>query len=323
MPTLVSIVIAAYNNWPDLELAIQSALCQSYRPVEVIVVDNSSTDETSIEVPRRFGDRITYIRQPNTGDAGAYNTGMKVAKGQFVQFMDGDDFLAPMKIEEQAQVLESEPDVDVLSNNVRCFQTLPGVPSWVDSDIVEDELTFEGFLNGSEVGTGVGGIFRATALQRIGAFDESLYIADADYILRAHLAKCRLAHFPGPSLAFKRVRPGQMSASVPLMLAGSEALWTKALGLVTCEPHRSIVRFNLGRHQFWRAVRVEGMTVRDALAKATEARKTSPEAVPLLAFLAGIVLIVVPGAPLLARSPKVRKIRRMIARSLGFKCDAP
>jgi glycosyltransferase involved in cell wall biosynthesis len=323
MSTLVSIVIAAYNNWPDLELAIQSALCQSHEPVEVIVVDNSSTDGTPIEVPRLFGDRISYIRQPNTGDAGAYNTGMKLAKGKFVQFMDGDDFLTPMKIEKQVEVLESEPDVDLLSNNLRCFQTLSGAPSWVDGDIAEDELSFQGFLSGSAIGTGVGVIFRATALERIGAFDESLYIADADYELRAHLAKCRFRHLPGPPIAFKRVRPGQMSASVPLMLAGSVALWTKALGLVTCEPYRSMVRFNLGRHRFWLAVRAEGMTVRDALAEAKEARKTSPEAVPLLAFLAGIALIVVPGAPFLARSPKVRKIRRMIARSLGFKCDAP
>src|SRR5262245_41810676 len=105
VPELVSIIVVGYNNWPDLELAIQSALCQSYRPIEVIVIDNSSTDDTSKEVPRRFSDRICYLRQENRGDAGAYNRGIREAKGEFLQFLDGDDVLTPYKIEKQMEIM--------------------------------------------------------------------------------------------------------------------------------------------------------------------------------------------------------------------------
>src|SRR3954470_22359420 len=95
---LVSIVVVSYNNWPLIELALQSALCQSYRPIEVIVVDNRSTDGTITKLQQTFGDRLRYFQQANSGDAGAYNTGFERACGEFIQFLDGDDVLAPYKI---------------------------------------------------------------------------------------------------------------------------------------------------------------------------------------------------------------------------------
>ena len=136
-PGLVSVVICAYNNWPDLELAIHSALHQSYQPIEVIVVDNSSTDATQEEVPRLFGGAVRYIRQPNTGDSGAYNTGMRIAKGEFLQFMDGDDFIAPNKIEKQMAMFRANPMADIVYGDTRRFQSLPGLVQrqWRDVDM--------------------------------------------------------------------------------------------------------------------------------------------------------------------------------------------
>src|SRR5438128_2463831 len=106
---LVSIIICSYNSWPDLELAISSALCQSLRPVEVIVVDNDSHDATPLEVPRRFGEAVKFVSQPNRGAYGAFNTGMALAKGEFFQFMDGDDVLLPHKIEAQVAAFHEWP----------------------------------------------------------------------------------------------------------------------------------------------------------------------------------------------------------------------
>src|SRR5947209_19653147 len=107
IPGLVSIVVCTYNNWPDVELTIASALHQSYRPVEVIGVDNSSTGITPTEVPKHFGQSVLYIRQPNKECAGAYNTGFGVSRGEFIQFLDGDDVLAPNKIHKQVEVFRS------------------------------------------------------------------------------------------------------------------------------------------------------------------------------------------------------------------------
>jgi len=91
VPGSVSVIITAWNNWPDLDMAIASALCQSVPPHEVIVVDNSSTDATEEEVQRRYGSRVRYFRQPNRECAGAHNAGFSLASGEFVQFLAGDD----------------------------------------------------------------------------------------------------------------------------------------------------------------------------------------------------------------------------------------
>src|SRR5579864_6145645 len=109
---VVSIVIVCHNNWPDLELAIQSSLRQTYSPLEVIVVDNDSTDATASEVPKRFGASVRYLRQLNRGDGGGYNAGCLVSSGDFVQFLDGDDFLAPNKIAKQVEAFRLNPETD-------------------------------------------------------------------------------------------------------------------------------------------------------------------------------------------------------------------
>src|SRR6266487_2974203 len=134
-PGLVSIIVVGYNNWPDLELAIQSALHQSYRLIEVIVVDNASSDATPYEVPRRFGQVLRYIRQHNTNCAGGYNRGLREASGEFIQFLNGDDFLAPNKIEKQVDVFRTERDIDIVYSDVRCFQSFVGVPQREDFNL--------------------------------------------------------------------------------------------------------------------------------------------------------------------------------------------
>ena len=212
---IVSIVVVAYNNWPDLELAIQSAICQSYQPVEVIVVDNSSTDATQSEVRRSFADRVTYIQQPNKGDSGAYNTGLRAARGNVVQFLDADDMLAPNKIEKQMAVFASQAGTDVVYGDVRCFQTSAGQARWLDDATLPDEGDMlEAFLRPARPGMVhfLGALFRRAALERVGLFDEGLYNADVDYLLRLFWAGCRFRFCQGVPMAFYRIHPGQMSA---------------------------------------------------------------------------------------------------------------
>src|SRR5262249_24537160 len=86
-----------------------------------------------MEVPRRFGCRVRYIRQPNKGDAGAYNTGFSSSQGEFIQFVDGDDVLAPNKIDKQVEVFRNNQNVDIVYGDIRNFQTLCGVANWTDN----------------------------------------------------------------------------------------------------------------------------------------------------------------------------------------------
>jgi len=322
IPGLVSVVICAYNNWPDLEMAIESALHQSYQPIEMIVVDNSSTDVTPQEVPRRFGRTVRYIRQPNRECAGAYNAGFDVARGEFIQFLDGDDVLAPNKIGKQVEIFRGNPDLDIVYGDIRGFQTLAGTANWEDAGTQQEDDMLMALLvpeKGMATPGNLGTLFRRRALERVGPWDESLYVEDLDYWLRAAWAGCRFGHCPGSPMGLGRVRPGQKSANVSAMNRGVEAVWDKALGYVTREPYRSLIAAKLAHLRFFMAVSPEQMAAREALAKLALARGTHPETVSALAYAVGYAAIVLPGGTALVRSRWLRAIRRGLARLLHYR----
>jgi glycosyltransferase involved in cell wall biosynthesis len=101
---LLSVIINNYNYGPYLSEAIKSALNQTYKPLEVIVVDDGSTDN-SREVISSFGDRITTVLQQNAGQNAACNAGWRKAKGDMVVFLDSDDVLLPDAAEKCASLL--------------------------------------------------------------------------------------------------------------------------------------------------------------------------------------------------------------------------
>jgi len=320
-PDLVSIIIAAHDNWPDLELTIQSALHQSHEPIEVIVVDNDSSDATQKEVPQRFGDAVRYIRQANRGDAGAYNTGMGAATGEFMQFLDGDDFLAPNKIEKQIAAFRADPEAEIVFGDTRQFQSMAGKADWTDIDTRDYDDMLAAFLDPDGNGAGLmvqGALFRRSTLERVGAWDESLYVADIDYWFRATWARCRFRYCPG-SLWFYRIHPGQMSANQAAIARGLEAAWEKALGYITDEPYRSSLTMQLARFSWHQAILREDTTTRERLARLAWARQLNREAISLIAYLAGCGLIILPGGRLLARAPRLRWLRRGMTRLLGIR----
>lgn len=94
---LVSVVITNYNYEKYIAEAINSALLQDYSPIEIIVVDDGSTDN-SIEIIEKYSDRITLIRKDNGGVSSARNAGIKNARGSYIAFLDADDFWEETKI---------------------------------------------------------------------------------------------------------------------------------------------------------------------------------------------------------------------------------
>jgi glycosyltransferase involved in cell wall biosynthesis len=317
----VSVVICAWNNWPDLEMTIESALGQSYESIEVIVVDNASTDGTKTEVQRRFSDNVRYIRQENCGDSGAYNTGFSVARGEFIQFLDGDDVLAPGKIEKQIAAFQASPELDIVYGDIRHFQTIGGAASWLDVATQPEEDILREFIAPRSGWSGIGVLgmlFRRRALEMTGPWDESLYICDLDYLLRAAWAGCRFGHCAGSPMGFVRRRPGQMSANRPKMQLGLEAVWEKAMGYITREPYRAMLADHLADCRFHLAVSRGQFRRSEAVKKLTLARATSPRKVSALAYALGYATIVLPGGSFLVRSRPLRAIRRTLASMLGF-----
>lgn len=101
---LVSVVIPAYNRAAVVGRAVESALAQTYPRLEIVVVDDGSTDDT-LAALARFGDRIRIRRQANAGPSAARNRGARESSGEILAFLDSDDAWKPEKIERQVRML--------------------------------------------------------------------------------------------------------------------------------------------------------------------------------------------------------------------------
>lgn len=127
MNDLVSILIPAYNAERWLGETIQSALAQTWPHVEVIVVDDGSKDQT-LTLARTFASkRVRVVSQENAGAATARNTALSLSQGDWIQWLDADDLLAPDKIQRQMQAFREEPNPRVLlSAGWGAFMSRPG-----------------------------------------------------------------------------------------------------------------------------------------------------------------------------------------------------
>lgn len=148
---LVSVVIPAYNRAGSIRTSVDSVLRQTYRPIEVIVVDDGSTDGTS-ETLRHYGDRILVVRKINGGPSAARNSGVAVAKGEIVAFLDSDDTWEPTKLERQVRLM-------VLGGqNIACcicnaLNIVDGIPAQTSFEIAGIDCGLEEgyWLNPSEL----------------------------------------------------------------------------------------------------------------------------------------------------------------------------
>ncbi|PQO38074.1 glycosyltransferase family 2 protein [Blastopirellula marina] len=121
--SLVSIVIPCFNAESFIAEAIESALGQSYPNVEVVVVDDGSTD-SSLAVVKSFGDRVRWYTGPNLGGCAARNRGVQMARGELIQFLDSDDLLCPDKLKVQVPLaLQSPDDVTYCDYEARDFES--------------------------------------------------------------------------------------------------------------------------------------------------------------------------------------------------------
>jgi glycosyltransferase involved in cell wall biosynthesis len=130
---LISVMIPAYNAAPYLAEAIESALSQTYEPLEVIVVDDGSDDGT-LDVARSFGERVRCARQERGGNGAARNAAVVLARGSFFAFLDADDRFTSEKLSLQMQALDADPDLDVVFGLVREFVS-PELPEQIRAGI--------------------------------------------------------------------------------------------------------------------------------------------------------------------------------------------
>lgn len=122
MRGLVSTIIPVYNRPDLLRDAVQSVLDQTYRPIEIIIVDDGSTDDTAQAADRLaadYPDEIRVVHQKNTGPGLAREAGRLAARGEFIQYLDSDDILLQVKFELQAAGLKAHPECGVSYGKTR------------------------------------------------------------------------------------------------------------------------------------------------------------------------------------------------------------
>jgi glycosyltransferase involved in cell wall biosynthesis len=119
---LVTVVIPVFNGERYLAEAIRSVLDQAYRPQEIVVVDDGSTDRTA-DVARRFGPEISYVPQPRSGAGAARNRGVELARGEYLAFLDADDLWLPGKLAIQTVALARENGPDIVFGHVEHFHS--------------------------------------------------------------------------------------------------------------------------------------------------------------------------------------------------------
>jgi len=117
---LVSVIIAVFNGEQYLREAIESVLSQSYRSIDIVVVDDGSTDN-SARVAKSFTPQVRYVYQENSGLSAALNRGIEVSRGSFLAFLDSDDLWEKDKLTHQMSVFEDNPDLDIVFGQVKQF----------------------------------------------------------------------------------------------------------------------------------------------------------------------------------------------------------
>ena len=209
----VSLVIATYNHARFLGEALDSAVAQTLEGVEVVVVDDGSTDDTEA-VLARYGGRLRVIRQPNRGLAAARNTGLAAARGAYVSFLDADDVLLPTKLAEQAAILDRAPTVgwtycDVLIETIATGAEVRASERFGYGARMLEGWLFPELIHGNFI-PAIAPLVRRTVLDAAGGFDERLTALE-DWDLWLRLSLIAEARYTPAVLVRYRVHPGGMS----------------------------------------------------------------------------------------------------------------
>jgi len=201
---LVSVIIPCYNAERWIDEAIQSALNQTYSPVEVIVVDDGSSDGSWKKI-QEFGSRVIAETGPNRGGSAARNRGFVLSRGDYIQFLDADDYLLPKKIPRQVAFLEAS-GADVVYGDWRHEHFLPDGSSQLEEIAVSGAQAdvLSALLSGWWVAPAAL-LFRRHVLEKTGGWDESLAAAqDRDLFISIAMTDAKIAYQPGCYSIYRR-----------------------------------------------------------------------------------------------------------------------
>jgi len=180
MEPLVSVVIPTHNAAQYLGEALESVFSQSYGNLEILVVDDGSTDGTAALLGS-FASRLTYLSQEKSGPSKARNTGITNARGEYVAFLDADDIWLSNKIEKQVEILQKNPDAAFVYAQSQDFDDQTDRETTVHPENVCSGNLFEMLLVRPLV-TLSSVVMKSSILLDVGGFDEALATAEDTHL---------------------------------------------------------------------------------------------------------------------------------------------
>jgi glycosyltransferase involved in cell wall biosynthesis len=222
---LVSVIIPCYNQARYLPEAIDSVLAQTYPDVELIVVNDGSPDDTEA-VAGRYGDRIRYVARPNGGISAARNSGIAVARGDYMKFLDSDDYLHPAQIARQVEAVAGRDDV-VSFTACRLFRD--GQPEEYQDHLPQAKALLPELFTGMDWGSILCYLFPSKLVHAVGGFAEGVHHAEDWYFavrVGMHDPHLKLDSRIG---CYYRQRAGSASANRPA--------WARSQARLTMQLH--------------------------------------------------------------------------------------
>jgi len=180
---LVSVILPVYNGEKYLAASVKCVLSQEYQPIELIIIDDGSTDATS-QIAAKYSNQARYFYQTNSGPAAARNLAIRKSKGEFIAFIDCDDLWPENKLNNQMQSFKQFPSVDIVQGLIRRI----ALPGKYKNNLEKRGIDF--LFIYSNLGSM---IMRRSVFDTIGFFDEALlYHEDTDLWLRAREADLKI-----------------------------------------------------------------------------------------------------------------------------------
>jgi glycosyltransferase involved in cell wall biosynthesis len=244
MPKKVSVIIPCFNAEKWVAEAIDSCLRQTYRNIEIIVIDDGSTDN-SLEIIKSYGDKIIWRNFPHQGGNYARNRGFDLSQGEYIQYLDADDYILPEKIAQQVSFLETT-GADVVYGDWRHQRHLPNGSSFLDKiEFSEIQADILGALLANWWVALAALMYKRSAVEKSGGWDENLPAAqDRDFFLSVVMAGAKVLYQPGCYSIYRRY--GAVTVSTT-----SKSRWLTSHNLVLKKVEQQLLQ----RHQLSQAYR--------------------------------------------------------------------
>lgn len=211
----VSIIIPCYNGSRFIKETIESCINQTYQNIEIIVIDDGSTDNSANIVKQIIDDRIKYYYQTNQGLSAARNTGIIKSTGQFIMFLDADDTVLADKIERQVEWLNMHPDFDLVACNYLRSDAQGKILHQVGQ--THGELLLKDFLSRNPIAVHTA-MIRKRGIPKHLFFDTTLKSAeDWDFWIRMLLSGSKFYRLP-QALVTYRILENAMTSNVPRLV---------------------------------------------------------------------------------------------------------